>query len=118
MEFVRYIMDTILSEDELKNCVFAVVANKQDIDGAMSETLLWKQLNLIAISKTRPCAIFGTSAMNGTGLFEVLEWILDSISKLSLDEKRDDDKNIGHKDGVKSSIFKKPLRFLKDNLLN
>lgn len=121
IEFVQYIMRTILSEEELKNCVFAVVANKQDINGGMSEKRIWKILNLTAISQTRPCAIFGTSAINGLGLFDALDWILNTISKTSVDERRDSDDasgNIGQKDCMKTSIFKKPIHTLKDYIIN
>ena len=65
---------SILEEDELKDAVLLVYANKQDLPGALSETEVAEGLGLHTI-KSRQYAIFKTSAIKGEGLFEGLEWL-------------------------------------------
>ena len=58
--------------------ILAVLANKQDIDGAMSvaEVAVIMQHNLgYELLKNRTIEIFGTSAITGEGLDKVMDWI-------------------------------------------
>ncbi|CAI5531549.1 unnamed protein product [Closterium sp. Naga37s-1] len=64
----------ILDEEELKEAVVLVYANKQDLPGAMSEVQVSDALGLHKI-KSRPWAIYKTSAVKGDGLFEGLDWL-------------------------------------------
>jgi ADP-ribosylation factor-like protein 1 len=64
----------ILDEEELKNALILVYANKQDISGALTEAQVAEGLGLHDI-KNRDWAIFKASAIKGTGLFEGLEWL-------------------------------------------
>lgn len=68
----------ILDEEELKDAVILIYANKQDLPGALSEAEVTEQLGLHKI-KNRPWAIYKTSAIKGTGLFEGLDWLSDSL---------------------------------------
>jgi ADP-ribosylation factor-like protein 1 len=62
-----------LQEEELKKAVLVVLANKQDIEGAMSVTEVYQSLGLDAL-KDRTLQIFKTSAIKGEGLNEAMEW--------------------------------------------
>ncbi|MEW5317978.1 MAG: hypothetical protein WDW38_009233 [Sanguina aurantia] len=64
----------ILEEEELKDSLILVYANKQDLPGALSEAEIAEGLGLPDI-KSRPWAIFKTSAVRGDGLFEGLDWL-------------------------------------------
>ncbi|CAI7806681.1 unnamed protein product [Closterium sp. NIES-54] len=68
----------ILDEEELKEAVVLVYANKQDLPGAMSEVQVSDALGLHKI-KSRPWAIYKTSAVKGDGLFEGLDWLSETL---------------------------------------
>ncbi len=63
----------LIQEEELKNAVLAVFANKQDIDGCMSVAQVASALGLTSI-KNRTYQIFKTSAVRGDGLNEAMDW--------------------------------------------
>ena len=63
----------VWQEDELKNAVLCVYANKQDIEGAMSVTEVALALGLSNV-KNRKYQIFKTSAIKGEGLDDAMEW--------------------------------------------
>jgi ADP-ribosylation factor-like protein 1 len=69
----------MLEEEELKNTILMVFANKQDIEGAMSPSEVSNALGLSAL-KTRTWAIFKTSALKGDGLEEAMEWLTNTIT--------------------------------------
>ena len=54
-------------------------ANKQDLPGALDAAAISEALGLHAI-KSRPYAIFATSAIKGDGLFEGLDWLSNQLS--------------------------------------
>lgn len=62
-----------LQEEELKGAVLVVLANKQDIEGAMTPAEVANALGLSSI-KNRKYQIFKTSATKGVGLDEAMEW--------------------------------------------
>ncbi len=66
-------MNSTIKEDELKNAVLCVFANKQDLEGAMTATEVANALGLPSL-KNRKYQIFKTSAVKGTGLDEAMEW--------------------------------------------
>ncbi|RNA21716.1 ADP-ribosylation factor 1 [Brachionus plicatilis] len=70
----------MLEEDELKNAVLCVFANKQDIEGAMTAAEVANSLGLPSL-KNRKYQIFKTSAIKGTGLDEAMEWLANSLQK-------------------------------------
>jgi len=65
---------SMLEEDELKDAVLVVLANKQDIEGAMSVTEVHGALGLDKL-KNRTFQIFKASATKGEGLDESMEWL-------------------------------------------
>lgn len=68
----------LLQEEELKDSVVLVYANKQDLPGAMTESEVSEALGLHRI-KNRSWAIYKTSAIKGDGLFEGLDWLSDTL---------------------------------------
>uniref|UniRef100_A0A7S3VGK6 Uncharacterized protein n=1 Tax=Dunaliella tertiolecta TaxID=3047 RepID=A0A7S3VGK6_DUNTE len=68
----------ILDEDELKDSLILVYANKQDLPGALSDAQIAEGLGLYSI-KNRTWAIFKTSAVKGEGLTEGLDWLSNAL---------------------------------------
>ncbi len=68
----------LLKEDELRNCVLLVYANKQDLPNVMTTTELTDKLGLLLL-RNRNWYIQSTSAVKGAGLFEGLEWLGNQI---------------------------------------
>merc|ERR1712216_226415 len=68
----------ILEEEELKDALILVFANKQDLPGALDDAAVPEGLGLHNI-KNRQWAIFKTSAIKGEGLFEGLEWLANML---------------------------------------
>ena len=67
-----------LQEEELKGAVLAVLANKQDMEGAMSVAEVYSALGLEAL-KTRTFQIFKTSAIKGEGLDQAMDWLANAL---------------------------------------
>merc|ERR1712025_929563 len=65
---------TMLEEDELKQAILVVFANKQDLEGCLSVTEVANALGLDAL-KNRTFQIFKASAIRGEGLDEAMEWL-------------------------------------------
>lgn len=63
----------IFQEEELKKAILVVLANKQDIEGALTVAEVHQALGLDAL-KNRTFQIFKTSAVKGEGLEESMEW--------------------------------------------
>ena len=70
----------MLAEEELKDCVVLVMANKQDLSGAMSPNEVTDKLGL-AQMKGRTWLVQGTSATTGQGLKEGLDWMAGALLK-------------------------------------
>jgi len=68
----------MLEEDELKDAILCVFANKQDMEGAMTAADVSNALGLSAL-KTRTWSIFKTSATKGEGLEEGMDWLAEAI---------------------------------------
>jgi len=69
---------SMLEEEELKDAVLVVLANKQDIEGAMSVTEVHSALGLDKL-KNRTFQIFKASATKGEGLDESMEWLSNTL---------------------------------------
>jgi len=72
----------MLIEEDLKNVALLVLANKQDIAGAMTAAEITEKLALHSI-KQRAWYIQATCAKNGDGLIEGLEWMSRTLEKRS-----------------------------------
>jgi ADP-ribosylation factor-like protein 1 len=71
---------SMLEEDELKNAVLCVFANKQDLEGCMTVSEVANALGLTSL-KNRKYQIFKTSAIKGTGLNEAMDWLANSLQQ-------------------------------------
>ncbi|CAH8842773.1 unnamed protein product [Trichobilharzia szidati] len=75
-------LNKMLSEDELRDVVILVFANKQDLPNAMSTAEVAEKLRLREI-RNRPWHIQCACATQGQGLFEGLDWLSNELSKRS-----------------------------------
>jgi small GTP-binding protein len=104
-------LDLLLREDELKNALVVVVANKQDLPNAMPVDEIQKSLGLDHVT-SHSWFIQGASATNGDGLYEALDWMSNqlqfSAGKKSVVEPLKETVNDAKQEGQKT------LTYLKD----
>ena len=70
----------MLAEDELRDAVLLVFANKQDLPQAMSVAEITDKLGLHNI-RTRKWYMQATCAISGDGLYEGLDWLANNLAK-------------------------------------
>uniref|UniRef100_UPI0037E8D332 ADP-ribosylation factor 4 n=1 Tax=Semicossyphus pulcher TaxID=241346 RepID=UPI0037E8D332 len=70
----------MIQEDELKDAVILVFANKQDLPNAMAVSELTDKLGLHNL-RGRTWYVQATCATQGTGLYEGLDWLSTELSK-------------------------------------
>ena len=70
----------MLNEDELRDAVLLVFANKQDLPNAMNPSDLTDKLGLQSL-RQRTWYIQGTCATSGEGLYEGLDWLSAQLAK-------------------------------------
>uniref|UniRef100_A0A671RAQ6 Uncharacterized protein n=1 Tax=Sinocyclocheilus anshuiensis TaxID=1608454 RepID=A0A671RAQ6_9TELE len=70
----------MLLEDELRDAVLLVFANKQDLPNAMPISEMTDKLSLQAL-RSRTWYVQATCATQGTGLYEGLDWLSEQLSK-------------------------------------
>ena len=68
----------LLGEAELGNVVLLVLANKQDMPGAMSASEIREKLDLVHM-RDRPWFVQSSCAVKGEGLYEGLDWLASQI---------------------------------------
>lgn len=73
-------LNRMLSEDELRDAIVLVFANKQDLPNALSAAEVTEKLGLNSLSN-RQWYIQCTCATNGDGLYEGLDWLSNTLSK-------------------------------------
>ena len=78
MPVARGELAAMLEEDDLKDAILLVFANKQDQKGAMSAEQISDALGLPEV-RNRQWSIQETSALKGKGLFEGFDWLVTSI---------------------------------------
>jgi ADP-ribosylation factor-like protein 1 len=71
-------LEAMLEEEELKDASLLILANKQDLKGAMTVTEVSTALNLTDM-KNRQWTIFKCSAQTGEGLTESLDWLVNTV---------------------------------------
>merc|ERR1712013_322007 len=71
----------MLSEDELRDAVLLVFANKQDLPNALKPSELTEKLGLQSM-RNRNWYIQATCATNGEGLYEGLDWLSNSLKNV------------------------------------
>jgi len=70
----------MVNEDELKDSVVLVFANKQDLPQALSVSEMTEKLELNNL-KGRKWYIQSTCATQGTGLYEGLDWLSNALAE-------------------------------------
>ncbi len=70
----------MLGEDELRDAVLLIFANKQDLPNAMSVNEITERLQLNQM-RHRQWYIQATCATTGDGLYEGLDWLSQTLSK-------------------------------------
>jgi small GTP-binding protein len=73
-------LSKMLSEDELRDAVLLVFANKQDLPNAMSTAEITDKLGLHSL-RQRNWFIQGSCATSGEGLYEGLDWLSANVKK-------------------------------------
>jgi len=68
----------MLNEDELREAILLVFANKQDLPNAATAEVIAEKLGLSAL-KNRQWQIFKTSALKGDGLYDGLDWLISTL---------------------------------------
>ncbi|XP_056280493.1 ADP-ribosylation factor 4 isoform X2 [Pseudoliparis swirei] len=76
----HYFQNTQIHEDELKEAVLLVFANKQDLPNAMAVSELTDKLGLHSL-RSKTWHVQATCATQGTGLYEGLDWLSNELSK-------------------------------------
>ncbi|MTV28846.1 hypothetical protein FTX61_26250, partial [Nitriliruptoraceae bacterium ZYF776] len=69
----------MLNEDELRDAVLLVFANKQDLPNAMNAAEITDKLGLHSL-RQRHWYIQSTCATSGEGLYEGLDWLSNNIA--------------------------------------
>ncbi len=83
----------ILSEDELKESTVLILANKQDLNNALSIEELKEKLKFDEIKQIKK-NIFGTVATKNIGINDAFNWITDNLFSKPLNETTKDVKEI------------------------
>ncbi|XP_018955408.2 ADP-ribosylation factor 4-like [Cyprinus carpio] len=73
-------LKAMLAEDEMRDAVLLVLANKQDLPKAMPVHELTDRLGLHTL-RGRQWFVQDTCAVQGSGLYEGLDWLTDQLSK-------------------------------------
>ena len=69
----------LLEEEELKDAILLVFANKQDLPGALSDAEVAEQLGLSSL-QNRTWSIFKCSALSGEGITAGLDFLADACA--------------------------------------
>jgi len=72
----------MLNEDELRDAILLVFANKQDLPNAMNAAEITDKLQLHSL-RSRQWFIQATCATSGDGLYEGLDWLSNTLKKKS-----------------------------------
>ncbi|KAG7096503.1 ADP-ribosylation factor-like protein 2 [Marasmius oreades] len=72
-------LHSLLLEDRLSGASLLIFANKQDLQGSMSDREIREALNLDSI-KSHNWAIWSCSAVTGANLVEGLNWVVDDVA--------------------------------------
>jgi len=73
-------LHNLLKEERLSGSSLLILANKQDIQGALRPADIAKVLNLEAMDNSRHWQIVGCSAYTGEGLLAGFDWLVDDIA--------------------------------------
>lgn len=76
-------LNSMLSHRDLQNrpIPLLVFANKSDMKDSLSSSEIRSELELDRI-RNRPCRLFSSSAVNGEGISEGIEWLAQELKKI------------------------------------
>ena len=74
LDIAKQELFVLINEEELQGVPIVILANKQDIEGALSDIEISEMMGLSEI-KNRPWAIFKTIAKTGVGLDNAFKWL-------------------------------------------
>jgi len=80
LESCKAELEVLLQEERLAGATLLVLANKQDLPGALSAQEIKQILDLDAIV-THHWMVVGVSAVTGDKLLSAVDWLLDDIAK-------------------------------------
>lgn len=80
LEEYRDELQRLLHEDELRNAVVVLWANKQDLPGALAPAEVERRLGAEEMLRGRHWKLFGTVAVTGEGLHESMDWMVDALA--------------------------------------
>merc|ERR1719382_2151010 len=81
IEDAREELVKMLSEDEMRDAVLLVIANKQDLPNAMSTSEVAEKLGLCDLRR-RQWFVQSACATTGAGLFEGLDWLSRTLTSM------------------------------------
>ena len=70
---------SLLKEERLSGASLLVVANKQDLPGALTPSEIADVLNFDSIKQTRHCAILKCSALDRESVTDCINWVIHDI---------------------------------------
>ncbi len=80
LELVKKELKELLTQEKLMGASLLIFANKQDIEGALSQEAIAEALDLKEIEKSRHWKILDCSAVTGKGLKEGIDWMVQDIA--------------------------------------
>jgi ADP-ribosylation factor protein 1 len=80
LDTARIELFRLLNEDQLRDSVLLVLANKQDLPGAMTVSEITDKLGLMALHRT-PWYIQSCVGTTGGGIYEGLDWLSATVLK-------------------------------------
>ena len=82
LQICREELEGLLQQEKLAGASLLILANKQDVNGAMQAEKIARALGLEEgrIFKNRHVSIRGCSAVSGEGLVEGVDWMVEDIS--------------------------------------
>lgn len=73
-------LERMMNEDDLRDSILLIFANKQDLPNALSTAELTEKLGLNSF-RNRKWYIQATCATEGTGLYEGLDWMSNALTQ-------------------------------------
>mmetsp|Transcript_8826 Transcript_8826/g.15282 ORF Transcript_8826/g.15282 Transcript_8826/m.15282 type:complete len:187 (+) Transcript_8826:177-737(+) len=74
-------LGALLQEERLFGATLLILANKQDLQGALPPQQLEQVLDFATISTKRHCKVVACSAVTGEGVLEGFSWLVHDISQ-------------------------------------
>ncbi len=80
LQLVKKELNDLLVQEKLMGASLLIFANKQDIEGALTQQQIGECLNVNEIEKNRHWKMINCSAVTGDGLKEGIDWMVQDIA--------------------------------------